>query len=127
MSQLKFIATVVSKSATRVTLTLQDTAVQMDKNGDTWTGVSDPLDVSGPLSGNLIVKGFKGTKWTVDLSIQCDGGKPQNIFSKDDGSIPNSGRSQLTISADVPEKPCPDAKTKKPGADAKKQGASDAK
>jgi hypothetical protein len=99
----------------------------MNKNGDTWTGVSDLLDVSGTLSGNLIVKGFKGTKWTVDVSIQCDGGKPQQIFSKDDGVIPNSGRSQLTISANIPDKPCADAKKGKLGPDAKQQGASDAK
>jgi hypothetical protein len=99
----------------------------MNKNGDTWTGVSDSLDVPGPLSGNLIVKGFKGTKWTVDVSIQCDGVKPQTIFSKDDGSIPNSGRSQLTISADIPDKPCEDVKKKKLGSGTKEQGASDAK
>jgi hypothetical protein len=86
-------------------MTLQGQPVALRQNGNAWSG-SLAVDAGGTLNIAVTVTGINGSSWTVDITIDCPGGSPAKIFSRN-GTIPNEGSDAFTTSAKVPAQPCP--------------------
>jgi hypothetical protein len=83
---------------------LQQKSVALSQNGATWSG-SLAVDVDDTLNIAVTVSGINGSPWTVDITIDCPGGSPAKIFSRN-GVIPHGGSEGFTTSAKVPAQPC---------------------
>ena len=83
---------------------LQRQPVALRQNGNTWSG-SLAVDVDDALNMAVTVNGVNGSPWTVDITIDCSGGSPAKIFSRN-GTIPHGSSEGFKTSAKVPEKPC---------------------
>ena len=83
---------------------LQQKPVALQQNGNTWSG-SLPVDVDDTLNLAVSVNGINGSSWTVDITIDCPGGSPAKIFSRN-GTIPHGGTEAFKTSAKVTADPC---------------------
>jgi len=89
---------------------LQQQSVALRQNGSTWSG-SLTVDVDDTLNVAVTMNGINGSPWTVDITIECPGGPPAKIFSRN-GTIPHGGSWAFTTSAKVPAQPCAKKKAK---------------
>lgn len=105
MSSFKFACAVKSASAVSVGLILQESPVDLVRDGDTWTGTSDDLTIAKTLTGSFTAKGLQGTDWAVEIDVICTATKKPKIFS-DAGTVPKSGKSVRSISVDMSKNPC---------------------
>jgi hypothetical protein len=85
-------------------MTLQGQPVALRQNGNTWSG-SLAMGAGSTLNIAVTVTGINGSPWTVDITIDCPGGSPAKIFSRN-GTIPKGGSDAFTASAKVPAQPC---------------------
>jgi hypothetical protein len=83
---------------------LQQQSVALQQNGNSWSG-SLAVDVDDTLNLAVTVNGINGSPWTVDITIDCPGGSPAKIFSRN-GTIPDGGSEGFKTSAKVPVDPC---------------------
>lgn len=103
MRKLTFKCTVTSGLTPFIDL--QKKPVPLQQNGNIWTG-SVTVDVDDTLNIAVTVSGIVGSPWSVDVTIDCPGGSPAKIFSRN-GTIPVGGSDAFTASAKVPAQPCP--------------------
>jgi hypothetical protein len=85
---------------------LQTQPVALHQNGNVWSG-SLAVEVDDTLNIAVTVTGIEGSPWAVDITIDCPGGSPAKIFSRN-GTIPQGGSAGFTASAKVPAQPCAD-------------------
>ncbi len=84
--------------------TLQNLPVALQQSGNNWTG-SLAVDIDDTLNIAVTVTGGNYSPWSVDITIDCPGGSPAKIFSRN-GTIPKGGSQAFTASAKVPAQPC---------------------
>ena len=78
--KLTFIGTAKSESASGIGLSIDGTTLNMEQDGDTWTGQTT-LDVGETITVKFRVKGLKTTDWSVQVDIDCKDG-PVKVLSK---------------------------------------------
>src|SRR5690242_1467760 len=102
MRQQTFKCTISSGMTPFISLQLQRVPLRPD--GNTWSG-NIAVDVDDKLDIAVTVSGIRGSPWTVDITIDCPGGSPAKVFSRN-GPIPYGGSEGFTTSAFVPAQPC---------------------
>jgi hypothetical protein len=86
-------------------LDLQNQSVTLHQNGSTWSG-SLSVNADDTLNIAATVNGITGSTWSVNITIDCSGGSPAKICSRN-GTIPHGGSEAFKTSAKVPAQPCP--------------------
>jgi hypothetical protein len=78
--KLTFIGTTKSESATGVGLSIDGKTINMEQDGDTWTG-QKILDASESVAIKFRVKGLDTTTWATEVDIDCKDG-PVKLVSR---------------------------------------------
>lgn len=103
MCTLEFVGIVKSESAQSVHLFLDAEEIDLQRNGDTWTGKKS-IDVNDNVAVKFTATGLNGTKWALELDITCPNG-PVKILSRA-GIIGTSGRDGFERTVAIGADPC---------------------
>jgi hypothetical protein len=101
--KLTFIGTVKSESATGVGLSVDRNTIDMEQDGDTWTG-QRMLDVGESVEIKFRVKGLDTTTWSAEIDVDCKSG-PVKIASNK-GTIGQPGGSGFDMTAKIKPDVC---------------------
>lgn len=86
--KLTFIGTVKSESATGVGLSIDGNTINMEQDGDTWTG-QRALNVGESVNIKFRVKGPDTAIWAVEVDIDCENGPVKLVTRKGTIGKPN--------------------------------------
>ena len=75
--KLTFVATVTT-SANAVHLFLNGDEMDLEQDGDTWSG-KKPQNVGESVQVTFNVNGFQGTDWAVSLAVKCPKDSPKIV------------------------------------------------
>jgi hypothetical protein len=100
---LTFIATVKSKSATAVGLSVNNEVLDLAQDGETWSGQKG-VDVGDAALVKFRPKGLDTTAWSVQLDIDCPNG-PAKVLSQK-GIIGTPGGAGFDQTVNIKPDPC---------------------
>ena len=101
--ELIFIATAKSKSATNLGLSVDGSTLDMEQDGDTWTGQKS-VTVGDAALIKFRVAGLDTTAWNVQVDIDCSNG-PSKVLSRK-GVIGTPGGAGFDENAPIKPNPC---------------------